>query len=549
MSERRSYRRFPKGQTCEQCPSKRWYSEDGRRYCDRGHEIEGFVEHDFEDENGFGQTGAVARKKKEVREKVQRMLSGNASRELYLQCLQLVLRKQLFWLVNDRGLPAELETVVRDLWMLRTRNIAGLKSVSEAEQDDGAQSGGERSETDGSEMRMFSSGGESDGGRTDRSGSGTRVSGRSRSWTSEIGTKRSLPRLNDTLGLCYLGCLLMRLPVRIGDLFGWAKNNQIIYLDAINEIPREMRARLPAQYQKVLSARSSPLAGGELHETVLGLVLSFHKFYNMTFPPLNKQPLVLRYMRELALQPEIYAFTQATVDFLNVDFNFPVDQRRVQLLDHPDVFLISCIVMVTKLICPFDGIQRSIGDPSQSMPLLRIDWQKWREEFGEAPKELLSRRDIEKLTSEDAWTISQAKVDDYLAWFQQVKIDPQKSSELGRVAALFPLEEQKQMVSIAQTDKTIMDERLMHIHSKMTLQQPAEESANGDAATTGLGTVHHIWRHIDDLPPTARAFYVEAAELSGIAPNRLVKTVFMLERRLDMWVRRRREEARAGKYA
>lgn len=192
------------------------------------------MEHDFEDEDGFGQKGAVARKEKEVREKASRMLSGNASRELYLQCLQLVLRKQLFWLVHDRGLPPKLETVVRDLWTLRTRNIEGLKTVSEAERDEDLQPGGERSETDGSETKMFSSGGESEARRTDRSGTGTRGSSRARSWTSEIGVKRSLPRLIDTLGLCYLGCLLMRLPVRVGDLFGWSKNNHIIYLDVVS---------------------------------------------------------------------------------------------------------------------------------------------------------------------------------------------------------------------------------------------------------------------------------------------------------------------------
>lgn len=500
------------------------------------------MEHDFEDEDGFGQKGAVARKEKEVREKASRMLSGNASRELYLQCLQLVLRKQLFWLVHDRGLPPKLETVVRDLWTLRTRNIEGLKTVSEAERDEDLQPGGERSETDGSETKMFSSGGESEARRTDRSGTGTRGSSRARSWTSEIGVKRSLPRLIDTLGLCYLGCLLMRLPVRVGDLFGWSKNNHIIYLDAIHEIPREMRARLPGQYQKALTARSAPFSGGELHETVLGLVLSFHKFYRMTFPPLNRQLLTLKYIKELALPPEIYTFTQEMVDFLNVDFTFPVGQRRVQLLDHPDVFLISCIVMVTKLICPFDDVRRGTSEINFSLPLLKIDWQQWREEFDVAPKESLSRWDIEMLTSEDAWTISPAKADDYLSWFQQVKIDPQRSSQLGRFAGLFPLQEQQRETRPVNPDEAALDSRLLEIHSKMTLQLP-EDFANEDSVTTIFGARHWVWRNIDDLPPTARAFYSKAAELSGLAPSGLAKAVFMLERRLDMWIKRQRGEA------
>lgn len=264
----------------------------------------------------------------------------------------------------------------------------------------------------------------------------------------------------------------------------------------------------------------------------------------------------------MALTAEIYTFTQEIVDFLNVDFTFPVGQRRVQLLDHPDVFLISCIVMVTKLICPFDDVRRGTSEINFSLPLLKIDWQQWREEFDVAPKESLSRWDIEMLTSEDAWTISPAKADDYLSWFQQVKIDPQRSSQLGRFAGLFPLQEQQRETRPVNPDEAALDSRLLEIHSKMTLQLP-EDFANEDSVTTIFGARHWVWRNIDDLPPTARAFYSKAgmlmnflnqksstqtnslfaAELSGLAPSGLAKAVFMLERRLDMWIKRQRGEA------
>lgn len=210
-----------------------------------GRPSQGFVERGFEDEDAFGQTGHIARKEKEARERVSRTLSGNASRELYLHCLQLVLRKQLFWLVRERGLPPELETVVRDLWALRTRNIAGLKTVADArrEEDEGdnEEAGGSGlgsgTETDTPELKVYSSegsGAESDGGLSDAT-SATTVSTRvARSWSTDISSKRSLPTLIDTLALCYLGTLLMRLPIRVGDFFAWGKNNQITYLDAVS---------------------------------------------------------------------------------------------------------------------------------------------------------------------------------------------------------------------------------------------------------------------------------------------------------------------------
>jgi hypothetical protein len=38
----------------------------------------------------------------------------------------------------------------------------------------------------------------------------------------------------DTLALVYLGCVLRQEPVRIADLFRWAKNNQIPFLGAVS---------------------------------------------------------------------------------------------------------------------------------------------------------------------------------------------------------------------------------------------------------------------------------------------------------------------------
>ncbi len=42
-----------------------------------------------------------------------------------------------------------------------------------------------------------------------------------------------LPRLIDTLGLCYLGMLLLKLPVSLGDVYRWAGQDKIIYSRAV----------------------------------------------------------------------------------------------------------------------------------------------------------------------------------------------------------------------------------------------------------------------------------------------------------------------------
>lgn len=49
--------------------------------------------------------------------------TGTKAFEHYLLCIQLVLRKQLRWLIDIQKLPEELETVVRDLFALRLQKL------------------------------------------------------------------------------------------------------------------------------------------------------------------------------------------------------------------------------------------------------------------------------------------------------------------------------------------------------------------------------------------------------------------------------------------
>jgi RNA polymerase I-specific transcription initiation factor RRN7 len=146
---------------------------------------------------------------------VNLLLRGRDATELYLQCYQLILWKQVQWLINSMGFPSELETVVRDLWSLRARDL--LKSTDE--KGYGSDSG-----------TMFSS--QSEGNATDTDAKS--VSSR-RSRKSIAGEER-LPKLIETLGLCYLGTVLLRLPTSLGDFFQWATQEDIIYTRAVSHL-------------------------------------------------------------------------------------------------------------------------------------------------------------------------------------------------------------------------------------------------------------------------------------------------------------------------
>lgn len=218
MSSHIEYTRFRRDESCteEGCRARKFYISDGKKFCQRGHEQYGFTQTQ-QDEDDFNNQGKKTRKKKEESEKIETVFSGKEARELYLCCWQLVLWKQVHWLVNVKKFGGELETVVRDLWDLRVRVLV--------------KGDGKREEAYGSGIEGFSS--TEDGGTgTDRTGGRTLGSRGSR--RSGVGGEDRLPKLVETLGLCYLGMVLMRLPMSLGEVLRWATNDEIIYTRAVS---------------------------------------------------------------------------------------------------------------------------------------------------------------------------------------------------------------------------------------------------------------------------------------------------------------------------
>ena len=95
--------------------------------------------------------------------------------------------------MHEKGFPPELENVVHDLWALRLQ-LLNARSGNVSDTDE--------------EQLLFSSQTE----QTDTENEASTVSGK-------MGRKeKSMPGLIDTLGLCYLGAMLLRVPLSIGEL-------------------------------------------------------------------------------------------------------------------------------------------------------------------------------------------------------------------------------------------------------------------------------------------------------------------------------------------
>jgi len=245
---------------------------------------------------------------------VEKVFGGRDATQLYLQCYQLILWKQTHWLVTVKGFPKELETIVRDLWELRLRVLQG--------------SGDERSEY-GTEFGSTTEGDDTDTDGTGYRSTASTVMSRKRASRA----KKNLPKLIETLGFCYLGILLLRLPTSLGEIYRWATRDEILYTRAVSEvleyrfiftkrmqikeIPKDMRSRLPGHYFRALEIHGI-LNGHRLHQTVLDMVSFFNFNFEMVFPPINHKLLLYKSVRDLGLTG---VFSTSDSEFyLNLNF-------------------------------------------------------------------------------------------------------------------------------------------------------------------------------------------------------------------------------------
>jgi RNA polymerase I-specific transcription initiation factor RRN7 len=228
-----------KQERCSICGSRKFAVENGLRFCKNcGTQAEGFVQYDLGDDVEAGQTGAVARRQREVRQTQKRHLTGQAGKALFLEAMQLILRHQVVWLVKEKRHLEELETVVRDLWTVRIR---GFPEESKEDQEQ-------------KEIEMFSS---QPASSPDMEETQTKASQtRSQRWDSNMGSHWPLPKISDTLALCYLGCLLLRIPTSIADFFHWANAGNIPYRRAVRKIRRFAHFESYADILEVSSATS-----------------------------------------------------------------------------------------------------------------------------------------------------------------------------------------------------------------------------------------------------------------------------------------------------
>ncbi|CVK97338.1 related to polymerase I core factor (CF) subunit [Fusarium mangiferae] len=514
MDERRDLRKFPRGERCPECGARRWYLENGLRFCSNGHQVEGFIQFDIGDDVDAGQLGKKTKKDKEVKEKELRHLTGQAGKNLFLECLQLVLRQQLLWLVQSKGHREELETVVRDLWDLRIRGSGAFLAEEETQQT-------------GDGLAIFSS----QPTDTEKDDIPKKQGARARSWNLEDNPDWPVPRMIETLALCYLGCLLLRIPTTIGELCAWANSRRMPYKRAYYDLPEEMQDRLPSAYTRALKLplRSS-LRGIDMHNAVLDLALSYHHNYGMIFPAINDTPTIASALKTptrpvLTVLVETLIAARSILSVMKFSFQLPIEKSRRFHIDYPEILLMSAIVVAAKLCFPL-GQHTPFLRAAGTEQSIRFDWITWfkgAQELIEASQTPGKEPSFNQVTADQVTSMATEELDQYFAHIAST-IDRKNDSEITR---FFPSEKAPPPEAPPRENTEQDNDHKMRKILGQAITVRGEEGSEQDGKTLAEPS-YEAFRSVKDLTETAQALYKAAGKLSGL---------FHIVSRADRWSR------------
>jgi RNA polymerase I-specific transcription initiation factor RRN7 len=470
--------------------------------------------------------------------KVTTEFSGRQAFDLYLKCLQLILRHQIWFLVQEKGLPSELETVVFDLWALRIAHLGDRIS-------------GGTQENESQQSQVFNTLESEDEQTTDNErGTISTLKGRDKHL-------HGTPNIYDCLALCYIGISTLRLPLTPGDIRAWVTDGKMAYRRAIKLLPLNMKDRLPSTYHAVLDPQTM-LNYRVFYTTLTNLEISFEKDHGVEWPPLNVQPLLFRYIKQLALPLEIYDATLRLADLLGYDFVFRYRRRHRFGIRHlPEAQLIACLVVCVKLFYPFDKTRRSPGSSSEPTTVV-MDWRRWCKHMAAAKKTQregnpgFTTEELTKLQERDIFEMGGEQLDQYLDFYAETFIDDaevQRTKEnndfRNALYGMFPIEGKPQHPPIQISDRVSHErtlETVTAVHGSMKTTLVMDDD---DSDVLRPGQMYPIWGHAEEMPSRTTVFYEEAASLAGFSLDMLVNAVFFTEARVEKWRRKQKEMTRS----
>lgn len=437
-----------------------------------------------------------------------------------MQAYQFILWKQCYTLIHTIGLPEELEIVIKDLWALR---LQLLKVKVDATPD---------------QETIFSS-------QLPVGDNETEDDFRAQRHVLD----KAMPSLIDSLGLCYLGMILLRLPVTVGDLHHWAVREDIPFVRAIRIVPAIIKEKLPSEYLLMLDT-TAPLERDQVGLAVHNLGLYYRHHFAVSLPPLNGPLLIIKYINDLALPISLFPTVQNMAGLIDIDFHFPAPGRYISTSSSPETSLISLLVIAVKFYHPFDSRQRYVLSLNDCAAV-QINWSQWTEALNEHKSRLHARTHLARGTEmhvdeEDAMQMSDGQLDDYLDWYERTWIDEDRARHKSRpldedFRRWFPTGRQdgsspashgfgEDSRTEKQSIRQFSDQVIGAMLVRDVLSEEEEEGASEDV--NRIGSHYKRYRSLEELPVDALAFHEAVATASGMKLQTLLKAVLQIESKL-----------------
>ena len=380
------------------------------------------------------------------------------------------------------------------------------------------------------------------------------------------------PTLLETLALCYLGILLLRLPISPADIQSWAASGSLLYNHAIADIPEAMRLPLEATYLQSLETQVV-LRPGDVQSAIRSLSGAYQREYQMQLPSVNMSILLYRYVKELALPLEIYPCVRSLASIFEYPFTYSVKEFHIYQ-SIPDLQILSLIIIATKLLYPISK-SRLYPTTSTEPASLSMNWQTWlsakrAHDVKFRHPERLSYANAYAASEADVFTWNDSQMDDYLAWYEGTwaKTEPAADDDfrealfdmfpIGTDAPLTPVPESLDANLTPNKDalEASQRERVRAVQAglrprKVVSEEDAARRAENHKLTPRPGSIYRQYKSIGDLEgPNSgdgamKALYEQGSEMVAMPLETMIGAVYMMEGAFIDWTMRERKRERA----
>lgn len=255
---------------------------------------------------------------------------------------------------------------------------------------------------------------------------------------------------------------------------------------------------------------------------------------------------------------EVFRVVQALHErIIPFDFKYHLKARKRSATSFPEAQLMSLVVIIVKLLYPFDWEENTCVTDSINEPAAqKVDWQTWlqacNEIKGRHPRPNgFNQGDEIYITDEDVFKMSPEQMDAYMDWYQRMWAydeEPRGNNLRRELLHMFPFKDLPPRPSSGNVDQRLeisSEQATKEVQSELRLVQQI-----GAAKSTDLrpGERYRQFRSVAELNnhQYARAFYEAAAKAACLSLEMMVRAVCETENKILVWRRARRRAEMTG---